>query len=79
MSDLYKTDGISVRMGNDLIYPPTKCCELCVYDNDGPEGLFARIQAERSSDLVKFINLNYAKEVEDGSLNFIIENHWNKK
>lgn len=55
--------------------PDKDCCELVIYDNDGPEGFYRRFRAERSAELVKILLECFTIDKLEG-YNFKITNYW---
>lgn len=60
-----------------ILGPAYDCVELCIYDNDGPEGLFRRLRFARSADAIKMIIDTFDRSELD-ELNFTLENFWRK-
>ena len=54
---------------------PVQCVEMCISENVGPEGAFARLRFARSSDAVAFLMDNFTKDNLEG-LNFEIANYY---
>jgi len=55
--------------------PPSACVELCIYDNDGPEGYFKRLRFESSAEAIFCIMDHFTRD-EIKSMNFTIINYW---
>ena len=56
---------------------PAQCVEMCISENVGPEGAFARLRFARSSDAVAFLMDNFTKDNLEG-LNFEIANYYKR-
>jgi hypothetical protein len=56
---------------------PVQCVEMCISENVGPEGAFARLRFARSSDAVAFLMDNFTKDNLEG-LNFEIANYYKR-
>jgi len=50
---------------------------MCISENVGPEGAFARLRFARSSDAVAFLMDNFTKDNLEG-LNFEIANYYKR-